>query len=204
MFGKKFRMNLKKPLYKIGSLIAKTGIDPNVFSLIAILWAFVAAYFLAIGNVIAALIFILLAAVWDSLDGSVARAMGKETKFGNYLDAIIDKYVEVIIYFGFALSGFFIETFLVMSGSLLISYAKARTAIVVPIDNHDWPAIGERLDRLMLLIIAIVISIFVPNITILDLTIPSISIFLYLIAIVVYIGSIQRIIYAKKIIDKSV
>ena len=47
---------------------------------------------------------------------------------GNYLDAMIDRDVEIIIYLGFALSGFFIEAFLVVTGSLLVSYAKARTA----------------------------------------------------------------------------
>jgi len=203
MLGEKLRQKLKKPLEEIGSLIAKTGINPNIFSSFAILWAVIAAYFIANEKLTVALIFVILATIWDGLDGSLARAGGKVSKFGNYLDAIIDRYVEIIIYLGFALSGFYVEAFLVVSGSLLVSFAKARTAIVTPIDNSHWPAIGERPDRLILLFIAMVISIFLPMVTISGLTISTMSLFLYIIAITVYIGSIQRIFYAKKIIEEK-
>jgi len=145
----------------------------------------------------------MLSSIWDALDGSLARVLGKTSKFGNYLDALIDRYVEIIIFFGFALAGFEIEAFLVISGSLVVSYAKARTAIITQVDNHGWPTIGERLDRLVLLVIGMIISIFLPTITILEFTVATTSFFLYLIAIVVYVGSIQRIFHAKKIIRET-
>lgn len=203
MLGTKVRKKSEKLLNKIGLLIAKTRINPNIFSPIAIVWAIIAAYFIANKNMVAGLIFVILAAVWDTLDGSLARAEGGVSKLGNYLDAVIDRYVEIIIYLGFAFAGFQIEAFLVITGSLLVSYAKARTAIVIPIDNRDWPTIGERFDRLSLLIIAMVISIFSPTIAILGTTISLISLSLYLIAIIVYVGSIQRIFYARRIIKKT-
>lgn len=203
MLGANLREKLKKPLEKIGLLIAQTGINPNIFSSFALLWAAFAAYYIADKNTAMGVIFVILAAVWDALDGSLARAGGKATKLGNYLDAMIDRYVEVIIYLGFALAGFQIEAFLVITGSLLVSYAKARTAIVVPTDNSHWPAIGERPDRLMLLIIAMVTSIFLPEISALGYTVSSMSFFLYIIAIIVYAGSIQRMFYARGIIRKA-
>ena len=203
MLGEKLRKKLKKPLDKTFLLIAKIGINPNIFSSFALLWAIIAAYFIANKNMTIGLIFVILASIWDALDGSLARAEGKVSKFGNYLDAVIDRYVEIIMYLGFALSGFFIEAFLVVTGSLLVSYTKARTAIVTQIDNRDWPSIGERFDRLFLLIIAIIISIFLPEISTSGYNISSISFFLCLIAIIVYVGSIQRIFYARKIIKKG-
>ncbi len=203
MLGGKLRKKLEKRLEAISSLIARTGISPNVFSFIALIWAVLAAYFIANMYMVSGLIFVVLAAIWDAFDGSLARAAHKVTKFGNYLDAMIDRYVEIIILLGFAFSGFFIESFLAVSGSLLVSYAKARTAIVVPIDNHDWPAIGERFDRLSLLVIGIIISIFFPDVVISEVRFSTMSFFLYLIAIVAYIGSVQRIFYAKKIINKK-
>mgnify|MGYP001585348352 CR=1 FL=1 len=204
MLGGKLRKKLEKRLEAISSLIARTGINPNVFSSIALIWAVLAAYFIANMYMVSGLIFVVLAAVWDAFDGSLARVAHKVTKFGNYLDAMIDRYVEIIILLGFAFSGFFIESFLVVSGSLLVSYAKARTAIVVPIDNHDWPAaIGERFDRLSLLVIGIIISLFFPDIVISEVRFSTMSFFLYLIAAVVYIGSVQRIFYAKSLINKN-
>ena len=202
MLGSKLRKKLEKRLEGTSSVIAKTGIKPNVFSSIALVWAVLAAYFIANMDMVSGLIFVVLASVWDALDGSLARVSNRVTKFGNYMDAMIDRYVEIIILLGFAFSGFWIESFLVVSGSLLVSYAKARTAIVAPIDNHDWPAIGERFDRLLLLVIAIIISIFLPDFTISEFKISTISFFLYLTAIVVYAGGIQRIAYAKEIIEK--
>ena len=203
MLGVKSREKLSKPLETMGSLIAKIGINPNIFTSLALLWAVIAAYLIANNKIISGIIFVILASIWDALDGSLARVLGKTSKFGNYLDALIDRYVEIIIFFGFALAGFKIEAFLVISGSLVVSYAKARTAIIAEVDNHGWPTIGERLDRLILLVIGMIISIFLPTITILEVTVTTISFFLYLIAIVVYAGSIQRIFYAKKIIKEE-
>ena len=203
MLSGKLRKKLEKRIEAISSLIARTGINPNVFSSIALVWAVLAAYFIANMYMVSGLIFVVLAAIWDAFDGSLARVAHKVTKFGNYLDAMIDRYVEIIILLGFAFSGFFIESFLVVSGSLLVSYAKARTAIVVPIGNHDWPAIGERFDRLSLLVIGMAISIFFPAVAISELEFSTMSFFLYFIAAVVYIGSVQRIFYAKDIINKS-
>ena len=203
MLGSKLRKKLEKRLEAISFLIARTGINPNVFSSIALVWAVLAAYFIANIDMVSALIFVVLAAIWDAFDGSLARVAHKVTKFGNYLDAMIDRYVEIIILLGFAFSGFFIESFLVVSGSLLVSYAKARTSIVVPIGNQEWPAIGERFERLLLLVIALAISIFLPDFTILEFKISTVSFFLYLTAIMVYIGNIQRIFYAKNLINKS-
>ena len=203
MLGGKLRKKLEKQLEGTSLVIAKTGINPNVFSSIALVWAALAAYFIANIYMVSGLIFVVLAAIWDALDGGLARVTHKVTKFGNYLDAMIDRYVEVIILLGFAFAGFWIESLLVISGSLLISYAKARTAIVVPIGNHDWPAIGERFERLLLLVIALAISIFLPTINLMGFSIPTLSFFLYLIAAMVYIGGVQRIFYAKNLINKS-
>ena len=202
MLGGKLRKKLEKRLEAISSLIARTGINPNVFSSIALVWAVLAAYFIANMYMVSGLIFVVLASIWDAFDGSLARVTHKVTKFGNYLDAMIDRYVEIIILLGFAFSGFFIESFLVVSGSLLVSYAKARTAIVVPIGNHDWPAIGERFERLALLVVAMIITLFYPIVNISGFTVSSLSLFLYLISVMAYFGSAQRIFYAKKIIEK--
>ncbi|MEK6876020.1 MAG: CDP-alcohol phosphatidyltransferase family protein [Nanoarchaeota archaeon] len=203
MLGSKLRKKLEKQLEGASLVIAKTGINPNVFSSIALVWAVLAAYFIANMDMVSGLIFVVLAAIWDALDGGLARVTHKVTKFGNYLDAMIDRYVEIIILLGFAFSGFFIESFLVVSGSLLVSYAKARTAIVVPIGNQDWPAIGERFERLLLVVIALAINIFLPTINLMGFSISTLSFFLYLTAAMVYIGVAQRIFYAKNLINKT-
>ena len=151
MFGNGLRKKCSKTLDKVGLAFAWTHVPPNVFSSLALLLAAGGALLFHLHHHILAFVLIGLACLWDTIDGGVARAQKRVTKFGYYLEGIIDKWVEVIIYLGFAVSGYALEAFLVISASLLLSFAKPRAAMVVPLGEHDWPAIGERFERLLLL-----------------------------------------------------
>jgi archaetidylinositol phosphate synthase len=50
-------------------------------------------------------IFLLLSAILDLVDGSVARRTEKETRFGAVFDWIVDKYVDAIVILAIGLSG---------------------------------------------------------------------------------------------------
>ncbi len=175
MLGTNLRKVFSNMVFKIGKTIGKTGINPNFFTFLGVIVAGFAAYLYSQQEMLLGFIFIIAASFWDAIDGSVARAQNKASKFGNYFDAMIDKYVEILFYLVLALAGFPLEAFLVISGSLILSYAKPRTAIVVPIDNHDWPAIGERLDRLLILVAVLAIALFAPMLTIGGRTFSTIS-----------------------------
>ena len=203
MLDSLLRKRTKKYIDVVGSFIGKTKINPNIFSSIVLIWTFFAFVFLIKELYSHALVFIIIASVWDAIDGSVARMQNKTSKWGNYFDAILDRSVEIIIYMGFALSGYAIEAFLIISGSLLISYAKARAALIVPINNNNWSALGDRADRLIILIIILILNIFSPTLTILNNTFSTLSLGFYTLIVIIFIGTIQRIIYAKKIIEKS-
>ncbi|MFH1587536.1 MAG: CDP-alcohol phosphatidyltransferase family protein [Candidatus Diapherotrites archaeon] len=189
------RKNLAK---KIVSLFAWTGVTPNMLTLLAIPLAIIAAYFIAAGQFTFALIFIFLSVFIDALDGSLAELTNKKTPFGNYLDAMTDKIVESIIYIGFA----FIQpiaAILALSGTMLIAYAKPRAALVVETDNRDWPAIGERGDRLIVLIVGMLVAVFVPEIY----GFSTILITLALVAAITWIGAVQRLLYGKALIEEG-
>lgn len=188
---------------EIGAFIGKCRFKPNLFTLTSLFWASLSAYLIYDHSYLTAIVFVLITGIWDGIDGSVARSQRKITGFGNYLDALTDKYVEVIIYSGFALSGYPLESFCVISGSLILSYAKPRAAIVTSIDNHDWPAVGDRADRFALLIIALAQARFLPVISLAEIKILTLSLMLYAIAVIIYIGGIQRVFYAKKLIETS-
>jgi len=185
-------------LNSIGKCIAKLGLTPNQVTILSIPAAIAAAYFIYIMNLPLALLFIILSIVIDNLDGAVARARKMVTKFGSYFDVMCDKYVEMIFYAGFAFAGFPIESFLAATGTMLNSYAKPAAAIRIPLGNEDWPAIGERAERLLILIIGIAAAIFMPTVG----GYSTISITLILITILVHIGAFQRMAFAKKLIQK--
>jgi phosphatidylglycerophosphate synthase len=203
MFGSGLRKKCSKSLDKVGLLFAWTHVPPNVFSSLALVLAAGGALLFHLGHRVPAFVLIGLACLWDTIDGGVARAQKRVTKFGYYLEGIIDKWVEVIIYLGLAVSGFALEAFLVISASLLLSFAKPRAAMVVPLGEHDWPAIGERFERLLLLNVGLLASLFWPSVRFAHHEVATLAVFLRILFVVVLIGGIQRILYAKKIIERG-
>ncbi|GEM_PF-697449 len=203
MLGSSLRKKCTKSLDKVGLLFAWTHIPPNVFSSLALVLAAAGALLFHLNHRFPAFVLIGLACLWDTIDGGVARAQRRVTKFGYYLEGIIDKWVEVIIYLGLAVSGYALEAFLVISASLLLSFAKPRAAMVVPLGEHDWPAIGERFERLLILNAGLLVSLFRPVVSIGRHDYPTLALFLRLLFIILIIGGIQRILYAKKIIERG-
>ena len=200
MFNGNFRKTSSRVLDRVGFLFAKTRIPPNVFSALALVIAAAGAALFYFRIFIPAFILILTACMWDTIDGGVARGQRRVTKFGYYLEGIIDKWVEIIIYVGFAASGYALESLLVVSATLMLSFAKPRAAMVVPIGEHDWPAIGERFDRLLLLNIGLAASLVWPAVRIGHTVLPTMRIVLVILFFIVLVGSIQRILYARKLI----
>ena len=76
---------------------------------------------------------VLLAGLFDFLDGQVARAGRTETTFGALLDSTVDRYSEIFIWFGIAVSFIRADSlwtssaiFFALAGSLMVSYVRAR------------------------------------------------------------------------------
>jgi len=180
----------------IGRPIAKTGIHPNHITALSVPLAIVGAYYIYLNQWSYALLFMILSIFIDNIDGAVARVQKTVSNWGSYFDVMMDKHVEMIIYFGFAVGGYPILSFLAAVLTMLNSYAKPSTAIRIPIGNADWPALGERADRLLILLIGVLITIFYPILYGYD------TIFLTLSAVIIIcaIGDIQRMMFAKKLI----
>ena len=99
----------------------------------------------------------------DSLDGAVARSSGRVTKFGGYLDAVCDRYVEALVAGSVAyVTGYWVLITLVLTGSLLVSYAKARAAMEVAVSNEEWPDLMERTERDVLFVVGCAAGTFAP------------------------------------------
>src|SRR5512140_2758484 len=191
MFNGKFRKTSSLFFDRIGSFFARSRIPPNVFSSLALVVAAAGSLFFYLRLYLPAFVFIGIACLWDTIDGGVARAEKRVTKFGYYLEGIIDKWVEVIIYAGFAASGYAFESFLVISATLMFSFAKPRAAMVVPIGEHDWPAIGERMDRLILLNAGLVVFLFLPRFRLGHAEVRTLSVVFAGLFVMGIVGSVQ-------------
>lgn len=123
-------LNLLTPLV---NLLIKLDINPNIFTTVGLIISMVSAYFFAIGGLRIAGLLILLAGTFDVIDGMVARASHRVTKFGALYDSTLDRYAEVIVFFGlayyFVSQGWFVTSVAVsvaLGGSIMVSYVRAR------------------------------------------------------------------------------
>jgi CDP-diacylglycerol---glycerol-3-phosphate 3-phosphatidyltransferase len=167
------------PIDRIAALLAPTGIPPNVITwaaLVANLWAgilFAQGRFAAGGGMM------ILAGVCDLLDGPVARRQNRISLFGGFLDSILDRYADLILFLGLLVYYAHVNRFLyavlagaAMAGAVMVSYAKARAESLVPASEVGF---WERPERLALMIlgalanrmdIALWILAIGPNITV--------------------------------------
>ncbi len=111
----------------------KLELNPNFFTTIGFILTVGAAVLFATGNLRIAGGIILLAGTFDIVDGKVARLSKRVTKFGALYDSTLDRYAEVIMFFGLAFyfvkAEMFISSIAVsvaLGGSIMVSYVRAR------------------------------------------------------------------------------
>ena len=197
MIGK-FREQTTPFVRAVAAPVAALGISPNIFSALAIPLALAAGWFITQNSYGWGFVLAVLAVSIDLFDGAVARLQKKESLFGNYFETMVDKAVEIILFVACAFI-FPVTSTMALGLSMLASYAKPRAALVIISDNHDWPAIGEHSERMLLLLGGLLLSAF--KFKLLGLTCLELS--LLAIAIISGIGSVQRVLYAKKLIVEA-
>lgn len=147
-------------------------LGPDALTFAGLLFTIAAAVFLALGAGDAhhtfagfgqagwrlwAVIFFVLSAASDMLDGAMARIGGKMTKFGAFLDSTIDRYSDALLFGGI---GFYyachqnltyqVLAMVAMSNALIISYAKARAEDFIGSCKVGFWERGERLAALLI------------------------------------------------------
>jgi CDP-diacylglycerol--glycerol-3-phosphate 3-phosphatidyltransferase len=157
MVTRKIGEALRWVLYKIVHALAATGVEPNFLTFLGLVINLVAAYLFAKGRFPAAGGVMILAGLFDMVDGRVARAQGRVTKFGAYFDSVIDRYSDVGLYFGLLIYYASVNRFryavlvgVAMAGSVMVSYARARAESLIPECKAGF---FERPERIVLLII---------------------------------------------------
>jgi len=144
----------------MGRLLAKLSIHPNVITLSGLILCGLSCAYLLISKNLFNFCFIVGAvALFDSLDGAVARASGKSSRFGSYLDAMTDRLFDGFIIIAVAsVTGYWVLSSIFLLLSLSVSYAKARCEMEVRIGNNKWPDLLERTERLFFYLLSLLLS----------------------------------------------
>jgi CDP-diacylglycerol--glycerol-3-phosphate 3-phosphatidyltransferase len=137
--------------------LALSRINPNVLTFFGLLVNIFAACMLAVGRFRTAGIIIIFAGLFDMVDGRVARATNQVTRFGGFFDSVLDRYSDLALLMGLLVyygsinrPPYVVLTAIVMTASVMISYARSRAENIIPTCKVGFL---ERPERVVLLII---------------------------------------------------
>lgn len=151
-------------LHAIVRGLALTRISPNVLTFIGLVINSIAAILFGYATsqnyhrlFLYAGLVIIGAGIFDMVDGRVARATNQVTTFGGFFDSVIDRYSDVVLFFGllvyYAREARFFYMLLVafvMVSSLMVSYTRARAESLI---GSCKVGFMERPERVVLVII---------------------------------------------------
>jgi CDP-diacylglycerol--glycerol-3-phosphate 3-phosphatidyltransferase len=158
MLTRNIRRYVSWPIDGLARILASTGIHPNVITWSALAANLCAGVLFAKGRFPAAGGMVIVAGICDLLDGPVARLQNRVSLFGGFLDSILDRYADFLLFLGLLVYYVELNRFryavlagAAMAGAVMISYAKARAASLVPESEVGF---WDRPERLALIIIA--------------------------------------------------
>ena len=176
------------------------GLSPNQVSTIGIICALFSALLYWNSQFyqpiqIAAIIFLLASGFFDALDGAIARIYGEATSFGGFLDSLLDRYADAVVFSGIILGGLCdpigpigpVAGFAALTGSLLVSYSRARAeAAGVKMESVG---IAERAERIIILTVASLLNLIWRE---------ALGLGMIVLAILTNLTVLQRVVYFRR------
>src|SRR2546421_3557434 len=146
--------------------LALSRIHPNVLTFLGLMINSWAAFLLAAGRFQAAALVVIGAGVFDMVDGRVARETNRVTRFGGFFDSVLDRYSDLALFMGLlvyyaSINRFFyiVLTAIVMTGSVMVSYTRARAENTIPKCKVGFL---ERPERVVLIILGALFDRMAP------------------------------------------
>jgi CDP-diacylglycerol--glycerol-3-phosphate 3-phosphatidyltransferase len=134
-FSDRMRVVFKGVLDPVGAFFNRLGIYPNTMTLLGLAGNMIGAILIALGHMTLGGIVVLIMGLIDTLDGTMARLRGMSSEFGAFVDSVTDRYSELVIFAGllyyFLQKGDWLSPlaiYIAASGSVLVSYVRARAA----------------------------------------------------------------------------
>jgi CDP-diacylglycerol---glycerol-3-phosphate 3-phosphatidyltransferase len=162
MFSEVVRKYSRGFLEPLARYISATGLSPNVVTIIGFLLMIGVAIVLSQGYLVLGGILITGVALFDGIDGAMARMMGRTSRFGAFLDSTLDRFSEAVIFLGLFIHFIgenrhqeLILIYATVVGSLMVSYARARAeGIGVPLKE----GLFTRFERVFLLVVGLLFN----------------------------------------------
>jgi CDP-diacylglycerol--glycerol-3-phosphate 3-phosphatidyltransferase len=161
-------------LVAVASRLDKWHITPNMATYFGMVLTTGVAVLAALGEIRWAGVAYIFAAVWDAVDGTLARVTGKGSRFGAFLDSTIDRFEESVVFLGLAIyyarvGGLYELPLIVLAttGSLMVSYTRARAEALGVSCKVGFMS---RIPRVVVMIIGMILDQMLITLIILSVT----------------------------------
>lgn len=169
-------------------------VHPNYLTVLTCLFSLLCAWALATGHLRWGGVLILVSGTFDILDGAVARVANQVSRFGAFFDSTLDRYAEFFLFFGILFyygvhgygAGMIVVVCLALTGSLMVSYTRARAEGLGLECKVGWM---QRPERIVLLGSSAILSegFFTAAVIV--------------VALLSNLTAVQRIVHVKKILE---
>src|SRR5215211_7184666 len=160
MFGSSIGRAAQRIIDAMVRWLAMGHINPNILTVIGVSINVGCGLLFGLGYFFWAGIILIVANLFDMLDGQVARLSGRVTRFGGFLDSSLDRLSDMVVFIGlmifYARDTEFHSTLNVfltgaaLMGSVMVSYTSARAESLIPKCDVGFL---RRPERVVLLII---------------------------------------------------
>ena len=151
----------------VALFFGRLGLTPNALTVLGFLITVAGAALATAGLWLAAGIVVFLGGAFDLFDGALARATGKASKVGAFLDSVFDRWGESVVYVGIVI-GCLNAAFplgaalaaIAMSEAFLVSYTRARAESLGLSTGSGLAAVGlaPREVRLVILSLGLLVA----------------------------------------------
>jgi CDP-diacylglycerol---glycerol-3-phosphate 3-phosphatidyltransferase len=154
---------IKKIFEPIALAMGRVGLTPNGLTLIGFAITAVGAILTGAQAWVIGGIVVFVGGVFDMFDGTLARATGKASKFGAFMDSTFDKLGEILVFIGCigALANSNVGTVPIvvaagaMGASIMVSYTRAKSDALGYSSGMGLAAVGIMPREIRLVIISL-------------------------------------------------
>src|SRR5688572_9278204 len=126
------------PLRVIIDTCVRLRIHPNVLTFVGVVINVAAAWALALGKFVTAGVIMVIANLFDFIDGKVALELQAVSEFGGFWDSVIDRFSDISLFIGLIFlyshlhrTDYVMITALAMMFAIMTSYARARAESII-------------------------------------------------------------------------
>ena len=165
-----FRTRVRNLGEPVALFFGRIGLTPNALTILGFLITVAGAVLAAAGLWLLAGIVVFLGGAFDMFDGALARATGKASKVGAFLDSVFDRWGESVVYIGIVIgclnAAFNLGAALAaiaMSEAFLVSYTRARAESLGLSTGKGMAAVGLAPREVRLIILSL--GLFIAGLT---------------------------------------